>query len=238
MTEWNRVNVISALIALQATQDGKDYSEKDPPGSFDDGHYWEPGDSTPLDFDCSGFEDWSWANFGVAINHGSALDQLNAAVGGRVALPMMQAGDSIYFNGAIPPDGHVGTVVTFNPKTGLGTFRSALDTASGVCVIPFSLHTSFGPLQVVGATRPANALGPPPVPPKPPTLRDVDVFITANPHPGGGDFLCCWSTRRAVGIPDGPEEIQVESTGVVRHNINAATFAYFTSEVWAAPKEA
>lgn len=75
----------------------------------------------------------------------------------------------------------------------------------------------------------------PPTPVVPPILPDVDVFITANPNPGGGDFLCAWSTRRAVGIPNGPDEIQAEATGVERHNINAATFAYFTHEVWAAP---
>lgn len=234
MTVWNSVNVIEPLIAMQASQDGKGYSELGPPGSDDDGHYWEPGDPIPTEFDCSGFEDWSWGEFGVFLNHGTAWAQWETAVGGRVPLISMRRGDSVYFNGARPPDGHVGTVLSFNPETGLGTFRSALDTMSGVCVIPFSTRTAGGPLAVVGATRPAASLPNPPVtPPRPPTLPPVDVFITANPK-GSGDYLCSWSTRRAVGIPDGPDEIQVETTGVARHNINEATFAYFTPEVWPA----
>lgn len=230
---YNRVTVVPALIARQASQDGHAYSEDSPPGSFDDGHLWAVGDPDPVSFCCSGFEYWSWLGLGVDVGNGTAVEQHDLAVGGRVALANLAIGDSIYFLGAGPPPiGHVGTVVTFNHLTGTGTFRSALGKAFGVCVVPFDIR------DVVGASRPANALPNPPAPPPvPPRIKDVDVFITANPN-GAGDFLCCWSTRRAVGIPDGPDEIQVETTGVVRHNINSATFAYFSKELWPAPSGA
>jgi hypothetical protein len=78
----------------------------------------------------------------------------------------------------------------------------------------------------------------PPAPPPAPKLPDVDTFVTANPNPGGGDYLCSWSTRRAVGIPSEPVLAQVLSTGVEQHNIDTETFAYFTPELWPAPKDA
>lgn len=195
---------------------------------------WPPG---PLD--CSGLlRVVFWHVTGKDLLDSNSEGQFGSRLGGEVpSNGALLGGDAIFFVGdpIDPSPGHVGYVVTYDEITGTGTFCSALDTASGVVTVPFDRFDGEGPLKVVGVLRVANAVhpSPPPTPPAP-KLPRVDQFITLNPIDQKGDYLCSWSTRRAVGIPSTAVEQQIESTGVTRHNISAATFAYFVPEVWAA----
>lgn len=59
-----------------------------------------------------------------------------------------------------------------------------------------------------------------------------DLFISKNPH-GPGDYLCCWSTRRTVGIPSGAIEDVLTKLSAQRHDLDGETFAYFKNkETW------
>lgn len=188
--------------------------------------------------DCSGLvRIVFWHVTGKDLLDSNSEGQWGSRLGGEVPdnepyLP----GDAIFSVGdpEDPPPGHVGYVVTYDHLTGTGTFISAYDTAEDTLVKPFDRFDGQGAARVVGALRVANAAPPSPAP-KPPArkLDSVDQFITANPK-GDGDYLCSWSTRRAVGIPSGAVEAKIASTGVERHNIDAATFAYFVPEVWPA----
>lgn len=192
----------------------------------------------PPFLDCSGLVRVVWWHVtGTDLLDGSSEAQWANSLGGRVPDDEpLQPGDVIFSVGSPidPSPGHVGYVVTYDHITGLGTFISAYDTAEDTLVKPFDRFDGQGPLKVVGALRVANAAHVSPPPPAPaPTLPVVDQFITSNPH-GDGDYLCSWSTRRAVGIPSPAIEAQIQTTKVERHNINGATFAYFVPEVWAA----
>lgn len=60
-----------------------------------------------------------------------------------------------------------------------------------------------------------------------------DSFICPNPeNASGGDFLCSWSTRIAIGIPNPSVENVLINMGCKKYNIDSATFAYFTKGNW------
>lgn len=234
------------MVAFSRSKIGRiPYSEQELPGSDANGHLWMPGEPDPNEADCSGSVIMACRFVGIQISNGNA-DELFREFYQYHLGPndLLLPGDVGAFMGAegIPSyAGHTALIATYNALTRQGTIVGEYDSADGWCELPFSrdqLANGNNGLGVIGFYRPASTLpNAPTPPPPPPKITDVDVFITANPN-GAGDFLCCWSTRRAVGIPNGPDEIQVESTGIVRHNINSATFAYFTKELWPAPSGA
>lgn len=66
-----------------------------------------------------------------------------------------------------------------------------------------------------------------------PKGKDVDdSFICPNPGLGGGDFLCSWSTRIAIGIPNTTVEEVLIAQGAKRYTLDQATFAYFKKGNW------
>jgi hypothetical protein len=165
----------AAIVAAADIQVGKPYSELGPPGSDDDGHYWQVGEPAPTAFDCSGLTRYATLFVGCPIVPGDAESQWEQSLGGRVPdnEPLLP-GDICAFWGAenVPGyAGHTGIVKSYDTTSGTGMLVNAYDTDFGVCYTPF---TRFQPnnenngLGWIGAYRPANSLPPAPKPPAPP----------------------------------------------------------------------
>ena len=97
---------------------------------------------------------------------------------------------------------------------------------------PFGIrYDYFDPATVLFLTRPANLL---PAPAPKPEADVDDQFICANPT-GGGDYLCSWSTRIAVGIPNPAVRDELLTQGAKRFNLTAQAFTYFQRKNWSTP---
>lgn len=239
----NSVTAGPAMVAFSRSLIGKiPYSEQELAGSDANGHNWFPGMPLPDEADCSGSVIMACREVGITISNGNANELFQEFAKYHLGPNgLLLPGDVGAFMGAedVPGfAGHTALIASYNPATRQGTIVGEYDTSEGWCELPFNrdqLTNGTNGLGVIGFYRPASTLPSPPAPPPPPPkITDVDVFITANPN-GNGDYLCCWSTRSAAGIPNPAVEVQIESTGVVRHNIDTATFSYFHPEVWQAP---
>ena len=189
---YNQSTGGAAIVAAADAQVGKPYSEFGPPGSDDDGHYWEPGEPAPTAFDCSGLVRYATLAVGCPVVAWDAESQWEQSLGGRIpdTEPLLP-GDICAFWGAegIPGyAGHDGIVKSFDPSTGNGMLVNAYDTAEGVCYTPFRRgqpNNGFNGLGWIGAYRPANSLPPAPKPPpaplapnpskKPPTAAELKL---------------------------------------------------------------
>lgn len=152
--------IVSTAVVLLGTP----YSEQSPPGSFEDGHEWMPGDPWPKKIDCSGsiVVCLRRAGFG-AINNGTANDQWLQHLGGIVhSNEPLLPGDIACFlgiNNTPGYAGHTGIVEEYDHVTKLGLLLNAYDTAQGFCRLEFNRlqHTNGdNGLGVVGCYRPVN----------------------------------------------------------------------------------
>jgi hypothetical protein len=93
-------------------------------------------------FDCSGFVNYVLRNSGYAVGYlptsatfDAQKDLTNAAAEWQTAIAAkdVRQGDLVYFNG------HVGFVVSFDPTTGSGIFRSSTSSL-GVADQPFNIN--------------------------------------------------------------------------------------------------
>ncbi len=170
---------VQKAIALARTQLGVPY--------VFGGTEWNVG------MDCSGFMMELWQRVGVQLER-TSQEQWAQQAGGS-ALPNIQPGDIIFFQGSdFPPPDHEGMCITFDFATGNGTFINEPFTGAVCRIDQFNIHET-GTLALVGATRPANLLPDPvPPPPPPPVPKEHDMIIAICPTITG-DWLCIGSRR-------------------------------------------
>ena len=178
----NRNDGGALIVQFARTQIGKPYSEQSPPGSFADGHLWQPGDPLPLEYDCSGLTHTSAVEVGIsAFSPGNANDQWLQRLGGLVpdSEPLRPGDFGAFLGSENTPGyaGHTGIVATYNPATKEGTLVNAYDTQMGVCEIPFTRPqiTNGNGLGVLGFYRPANVL---PLPPTKTAVPSAQVLAS------------------------------------------------------------
>lgn len=208
---YNRATAPAALLAFFKSLLRMPYSETSPPGSYGDGHLWEPGDGRPTHLCCSGANRYVvLSQIGIDIsagNPGNALGHWNAHASLRVSIPA--PGDLLYFRGATPPVGHEGMCVTFDAKTGLGTYISAYDTRDGLCIKPFSIHG--GADGYVGAVRIVDELPAPPTPKPTTPQRIVSGMYWVQNHANTGKWLVLDKDKAGIPTIDDFEYLQAHT---------------------------
>lgn len=177
---YNRTSAPPVMISFADSLVGRvGYSEESPENSFADGHLWYPGDTIPVDADCSGGEIMVCRFVGITVSNGNANTIYNEfrAVWLTATEPL-QGGDFGAFMGAPGVQGYAGhtaMVRSCDNATGQGFITGPYDSQMGWCTLPFDRwqkENLGNGLGVIGFYRPVNTLSiaPPPPPPVPPPV--------------------------------------------------------------------
>lgn len=195
-------------------------------------------DPIPSCADCSGrmrivaYLTAKWAGMADPdLIDGSSETQFAAAVGGRVPDNQdLHPGDLVFFDDHhLPPPGHVGMCVTYNPKTRSGTYTSSYDTERGDIRTPFNRDgASPDGTNYMGATRVANVI-PDPAPPKPPEDTVGRRLVNDPTNPKAWWLV---DEDRKCGIPNPTDLATLQAEGIPTAKLTRAELDGLTTVPW------